>query len=303
MVAVATNENVQDINRELGFLRNKEINKSKLIIARGESVKIELGFPDESEMYERLRYKYNSRKRARLIMMFQRLYEIHFNEEEFQEDNADALRFLRNVRNYYNKDEVRFTEEHSAIDIVAELLQKDIEKVAKSFAREYAKKGIQLEEFKAEFNEEVVRLMNQPPSDPNYSFYESLNQSYLKRAVDVVRREWGDEEKNKQRKHERCAKSIEQLKAKGMLDVAESRLVDRDPTAEQVEMKILLEQIFSLLNEQEREIMQLMYTCGGNASNREIGESLGINYKKVERIKRKIKQKASEEFGSLGDIL
>lgn len=277
--------------------------KESLIIAKGEYVKIELGFSDESKIIERLRTKYNSRKKTRRVMMIQRLYEIHYNEEEFHEDNADAMNFLRNVRNYCNKRGHFFGASHSAIDIVAELLQDEINRVAKSTVRKFANKGMTVDDFTSEFNEEIVRLMNQPPSNPTYAFYESLQRSYSKRAVDVVRREWGDEVKNKQRKHERRAISVEQLKTQGMLDATEARHVELDPTANVVEMDLLFEQIFSILDTQECEILRVMYSNGGDASNREIERMTGINYQKVERIKRKIKTKVSEAFGGLGDVL
>ncbi|MCQ6277311.1 hypothetical protein JMM81_20775 [Bacillus sp. V3B] len=301
-----------------------EIDKSKLIIARGEDVRHFLVMPenDRDHFWRRLKTRFPKRGRQKMVIMYETLYEIHYQDEG---DDPDNQQFTAGVARYYNamKDsedpKIRkkvakipyIGEDEDALSVMAKLLQQNIFASAVKIIQDFGfyKYGIVAEELVSEFNLELVRLANQPLTNPIFTFYETLNQSYMSRTKDFTTREWGHETKNKQRRFERRTRSLDAMLEGGKAAQNEFQAAtianQTDPTAQQAELKVVFEQLLhgDILTDEEKSVFQFMLRNGGEPSNRAIGRELGIEHKKVKRIQTTIKSKIQSTFGELHELI
>lgn len=290
----------------------REIDKSKLILARGEEARFYISIHEPERFWKRIKAKYPRSGKRRFVMMIELLYDLHYRDEWDDEDNRESIASIARYYNKKNDPRIPYIgEDEDPLSVMAKILQREMMGVAVNLVQKYGfyKYGITPEELKAEFELELVRLAYQPLSNPNFTFYEALNNSYSARAKDYVRREWGHDVKNKQRKFEVGMKSLDAMQANGQTvkfeyeaaQVAESF----DPTAKDVELKIIIEQWLhgDLLTDEEKSVLAVMYDNGGDASNLAIGRKLGIDDKKVKRIKLNVMKKIQSTFGEFHELI
>jgi hypothetical protein len=165
-----------------------------------------------------------------------------------------------------------------------------IERRAKHFAfNEYAGYGIGFNEFKNVFVMEALRLVKTPLKEgkEHYTFYERVQQSCAKRALDLVRK--FTSEKAKQERKERKGKvydaSIDQNKivtGNGLTPVQTN--VEEEATTNALIAQMIDDD--ALTDEEQSLLLVILEDPEGNNSS--WGRSLGVSYHKVQRMRKKI---------------
>lgn len=164
-----------------------------------------------------------------------------------------------------------------------------IESRAKYFAfKKYAGYGIGFSEFKFEFTLEALRLVKTQLTEgkEHYSYYERLQQSCEKRAIDLVRKFTSD--KKKQERKERKGLEFGDIEenrivtGNGLTSVQKS--VEREATTNALIAQMIDDD--ALTDEEQSLLLIILEDTEGNNSS--WGRSLSVSYHKVQRMRKKI---------------
>lgn len=254
MLSLATKEIIKEIEKEIAKAK-----KSKLIIAKGEKVKVVLDETSKESIDARLRSKYPPELVA----------EIWKIEEMYQE----ALKTRKAGQ-------------------LLKLFFPLIQEFAARYERKYSGYRVSRHDFESKFVEEFARILSNPKTNEKYTFYETFTNSFKRRAIDVVRKETGV--RNKQTRFEREAIPLEQHHES---KIFEGVIVpDRSTMEERLEAKEAVKGIFASdkLTEDERKLLFAMKD-NPEASFRELAKSCGFyDHKKVKRVLDSIRNKMKE---------
>ncbi|AQX56039.1 hypothetical protein [Priestia flexa] len=241
------------------LFNNGEIDKSKLIVARGEQVKAALD-PTSKEMIDaRLRSKYTPEE-VDAIWTLEELY-------------LDTLKTRQ-------------------AGLLFEVYFPIIQEASVMYEKKYAGYRVSRHDFESAFFMEFRRLLSIPKTNPKFTFYETFKRSLSFRAKDVARRESGM--RNKQRKFEIEAIPIENHHES---EIFEGVIVpDRSSMEERLEAKEAVKDIFESkeLTEDER---RLLFAMNDNpeASFRDLAKTCDFHdHKKVKRVLDSIRYKMKE---------
>jgi hypothetical protein len=164
-----------------------------------------------------------------------------------------------------------------------------IESRAKHFYKENKGYGIKLKEFKDAFVMEALRLVKTPLKEEkeHYTFYERLQQSCEKRAVDVIRKFTNDKEK--QERKVRQGKVYDVSINKNKIVTGNGLTLVQKSVEEEATTNALITQMIdddALTDEEQSLLLVILEDLEGNNSS--WGRSLGVSYHKVQRTRNKI---------------
>lgn len=164
-----------------------------------------------------------------------------------------------------------------------------IESRAKHFYKENKGYGIKLKEFKDAFVMEALRLVKTPLKEEkeHYTFYERLQQSCEKRALDVVRKFTSDKKKQerkivKGKVYDKTIKKNRMVRGNGLTPVQTS--VEGEATINALIAQMIDDD--TLTDEEQSLLLIILEDPEGN--NLSWGRTLGVSYHKVERMRKKI---------------
>ncbi|EDL64994.1 AsnC family protein [Bacillus sp. SG-1] len=238
-----------------------------LIIVRGEEVKGILDPASEEAQELRLRSKY-SQEKIKFIWEVENAY--HSARETKQAGRLLSLLWGNPITGK----------------------RAEIQKTAEYYERRFSGYRVSRHDFESIFIEELIRLLPKGKTNDRYTFYETFKQALQMRALDVVRRESG--QTNKQIKFEKEAVPFEEHHEgkifQGVIIAARSTMEER------AEAKDLVAGIMESekLNEEERRLLAAMNE-NPEASFRELARTCGLSdHKKAKRTLEKIRNKMAE---------
>jgi hypothetical protein len=259
---------------------NREIEPSKLIIARGEEVKESNEPASYASVTERLLSKYNGNQDKVNFIMDVDICSVIAEEKADFSILIDGFVELENGVVY----------EYSGLKV-------ELRKKANFYAsNKYKGYGITAKEFEQEFLMEVWRLMNveQTEGKGMFTFYERVMNAIPRRALDYVREMTGGDKEDPRNKQIRREFDALPLHTVNETEIQEGNPLTpiRSNETEQIEAKVIVEQMLqeSSLKPMERKLLYLLFE-NPDASNLQLSKELGVSDHTVKSMRSKVATK------------